>query len=218
MSVGLSQGQWEALKWVALASMLVDHTGRVLFQGEPWMLDAGRLAFPLFALLLGAGVARQHLGGIKRIGRQLALWGLVAQPFAWLLWRTGAGNILWTMALGVGLVLVARYGEQGFRRWAVCAVLLALGVVVEYGAVGVALVAASEWLCRERSRRSAVMYGGVLAVLCVINGNAYALLVVPLVLVWGRVPVQVPRIRHLFYAVYPVHLAVLFALSILVAY
>ena len=40
------------LRLLALALMLLDHMGRVLFPGQLWMICLGRLAFPIFAFRL----------------------------------------------------------------------------------------------------------------------------------------------------------------------
>ena len=47
---------FEVLKIVALASMCVDHIGVALLPGVWWLRLVGRLAFPLFALCVSAGL------------------------------------------------------------------------------------------------------------------------------------------------------------------
>ena len=58
--LSFSDGQLEALKWIALASMFLDHFGRHLlgWGQETWVFALGRIAFPLFALVLALNLAR----------------------------------------------------------------------------------------------------------------------------------------------------------------
>jgi hypothetical protein len=50
-----------------------------------------------------------------------------------------------------------------------------------------------------------------------INGNWFALLCVPLVLAAPHVDPRVGRLRNVFYAFYPAHLAVIWVLSQVIA-
>ncbi|MBL0709601.1 MAG: hypothetical protein JJV99_01090, partial [Colwellia sp.] len=48
-----------------------------------------------------------------------------------------------------------------------------------------------------------------LAFLFFINGNHYALIALPVVIIFGNLKVSFPRFKWVFYIYYPVHLAVL---------
>lgn len=52
-----------------------------------------------------------------------------------------------------------------------------------------------------------------LAALFVVNKNLWALAAVPLMLAAPLVDLNMPRLRHVFYAFYPAHLAALLALT-----
>lgn len=66
------------LKLIAMISMLVDHTGKMLFNSTA-MRCVGRLAFPIYAYCIAAGCVytRDHVKYLSR----LALIGLISQPF-----------------------------------------------------------------------------------------------------------------------------------------
>ena len=48
------------LKLLAMAAMLVDHMGYLLFPTVMWMRYVGRLAFPIFAFQIAEGWYRTH--------------------------------------------------------------------------------------------------------------------------------------------------------------
>ena len=61
----LSSGAVEILKWTAAALMVGDHINKYLLHGsEPLLFDAGRLAMPLFAIVLGYNLARPQRGPV----------------------------------------------------------------------------------------------------------------------------------------------------------
>ena len=62
--VRVSSGAIEALKWLALACMVVDHVNAVFFARElgTWADVIGRVAFPLFAGVFGYNLARPGVG------------------------------------------------------------------------------------------------------------------------------------------------------------
>ena len=48
------------LKYIAMATMLVDHMGYVLFPWILWLRCVGRIAFPIFAFQIAEGCIRTH--------------------------------------------------------------------------------------------------------------------------------------------------------------
>jgi len=85
------------------------------------------------------------------------------------------------------------------------------GVVVEFWWPALALCVACWAYCK---RRSSWRLGAVIAAagsLWLVNRNLWALAAVPLMLVAPALDVPIPRLRHLFYAYYPIHLLALWA-------
>lgn len=55
----LSSGARESMKWLALLSMTGDHVAKVVFGGYvPVVSEFGRIAFPLFALVMACNLAQ----------------------------------------------------------------------------------------------------------------------------------------------------------------
>lgn len=204
----LSSGACEALKWLALASMLVDHVNNAFFDySVDWMVPIGRFAMPVFSLLLGYNMARPGADH-ARLLKRLLLVGLIAQPFHALALCEGDWiplNVLFTFAVGVGLVMLCDR-----QRWALAGSLALFAlVVVDYSVVGFGLLAVACWYFRTRSLASLAAVAVVGVALCLWNGNVWAaagFLTFAAASTWQ---VSFPRARWAFWVAYPLHLAVL---------
>lgn len=208
-AVAVPSGALEAAKWVALVAMVVDHVNAVFYGRELGHLAdlVGRIAFPLFAVVAGVNLARPGRDLADAV-QKFAGWGLVALPFHAVLFSQVDGwwplNILFTFAVAAW---VLRLIDVGW--WQLAGVVFLLGgAVVEYWWPGVGLVVAVALASRssepERYGLPLVIAAGTL---CMVNGNAYALLAAP-VLVWlVRWAPTIPRSPRAFWWFYPGHLA-----------
>lgn len=202
-SINLGSGARELLKWIALLAMTGDHVAKVVFGGYvPVVSELGRIAFPLFALVMACNLA-QPGADLRKSMRRLALWGVIAQPLhalafgAWL-----PLNILLTFALAA----VAVHALANNRP---LLLLLAAGVLpmlVDYQWAGVGSVLLAWIAFRHRAWWLLLI---ALAAVCWANRNGWALLAVPVVLLAARVQWQLPRWRWMFYGYYVGHLLVL---------
>lgn len=213
-----TEGQLTTLKWIAVAAMLVDHVGRYGFGLglDSWAFAVGRIAFPIFAGVLGIHLARygSDLAQIARTARRLVLWAGISALPSWLArgdWLPI--NVFATLALGA-LCCAAGMHPGAVARLAALAMSLTLAVFVEFSVPGVLIV----WSVYEWARRptgygvalgcvSAIiglaltngLFGGVEAVLGTIAGfGAIAVAVV--------LPRSSRRTKWAFYGAYPVHL------------
>ncbi|HSW16069.1 MAG TPA: TraX family protein [Ramlibacter sp.] len=220
---GFTDGQLEALKWIALASMFLDHVGRlVLGYGQhTWVFALGRIAFPLFALVLALNLAREgdRAGRALRTARRLALWCAIAiVPSVLARGEPYLLNVLGTLALGAMLCWVFTADVRPNLRAGVFAFAAVGCWFVEFEVGGVFLVPAI-FLWRTRGLREA---GALAAVLLLLVGwlNGYfggwpafagtmsAAAIALLVRQW---PVRMPRLKAAFYVIYPLHLALIAA-------
>jgi len=207
-SFALSYDNAECLKWLALASMLIDHASKVL---GPWdfAVPLGRIAFPVFAFVIG-----RHLLSDRLLTRLLVV-GLIATVPHMLTLTHGEVfplNILFTFAFAAGAVHLLRDG----RPWIALGLLVLGTVVCDYSAPGLLLVLSSWMWWEYRGALGAAALAIGLFVLCWFNGNAWALLAVPLVVLTVSCDWRVPRIRHFFWIAYPVHLVALALIALAV--
>ena len=211
----LHAGTLEALKWLALALMVLDHVNTFLHdRAWAWAYQAGRLVAPIFAFVLAYHLAQPAVeasGAALRVMRRLALFGALASaPFMALIGRPLPLNILFTLLFGIAMVHALR---QPSRAWhlAAAVVFTVGGALGEFLHFGLLMVAAAWAYCRQPDATRLLLWVGSVAMLFPVNGNLHALGAVPLLLAARWVDLRVPRVRHLFYAVYPLHLAVLWA-------
>lgn len=215
----MADGSLEAIKWAALVLMVFDHVNKYLYAEKlPVIFQLGRIVMPMFGFVLAYNLARPDAvarGVHGRMMYRLTLMGLAASPMFMILngmyvtanawWPL---NILFMLLLVVSLTYLIDRG--GAQCYALAAALFILGgAFVEYLWMGV-LCCLGAWLfSREASpSRLLVWFLGTLS-LTVVNGNAWALAAIPLVLLAGRVTLRLPRLTWVFYAFYPAHLLLL---------
>ena len=204
--LGIGTRLIEPLKWLALAIMLAEHWMRyVLDDLPPWLFAVGRIAFPLFAFALAFGLQAQPCARLPRILVRMFAWAAIAQATIQFVDAPDSRlNVLFTFALG----LAAAYGFGCVKSLLVTALMLCvIGAAAwwcEFGPVGVAFVAGCITLARAGDRPLAgwIAVAALLALLAVPNGNHYALQAVPLALLSAWLPVNVPRLRGVFYWAY----------------
>ncbi len=147
----------ESLKVLALISMIADHANRVLtpyphaFPGVllEWF---GRLAFPLFCLLIAYNLAVRRVDWRRYLVPLLAA-GLIAQvPFS-LVINSHAWNVMFTLLLGVLAVAVNDWLDRTvFKGAGAFGVLLVclLNLWCDYPLFGCALIPLGVQLIRSR--------------------------------------------------------------------
>lgn len=228
----LNPAALDAVKIVALLSMLVDHTNTLfLAKPEPLLYALGRMAFPLFTLIWAMNVFNNPARLQQRANR-LWGWACLTQPAFTLAFHhqmpSYALNILFVFA-GVTQLLALHYrlGSSGiFYGGIILAVLVIPLTPGSYGLLGL-LLAASLVLVFSPSApgwRHAGTAVAVIALFC-LNGMTHLIsspvdtllfatiptLVFPAVIVMlarDHVPDNIQRFmpRHFFYFAYAGHL------------
>lgn len=212
----LSNGTLEGLKWLALVLMTGDHINKYLFNGTlPWLFEAGRLAMPIFATVLGYNLARPDAlqrGRYTRTMARLVIAGSAASvPFLAL---GGLAAAWWPLNAMFTLLVVAAVAwllDRGSKADRAAAVLLFAvgGSMVEFWWPAVALGLGIWFYARRPTWSAATVSVMACAALTLVNGNLWALLTLPLLLLASRADLPIPRVRWAFYGYYPLHLAAL---------
>ena len=116
------------LKWIAVISMLIDHTAEVLINHNAALTDPiwaqiyvlmrgiGRIAFPIYAFLLVEGFL--HTRDVKKYLARMLTFAVVSEiPFDLAVFHTpfywGYQNVFFTLFLGLLALAGIWWGEYG---------------------------------------------------------------------------------------------------------
>ena len=208
----IANGTLEALKWLGLVLMTLDHVNKYLLAGSSWVLfDLGRLVMPVFGFVLMYRLAHADtpVSGVHaRVARRLLIVGIGATPVFVALGGWWPLNILFTLLLATGIVRLL--GQGGVWRWLAAVTAVAIGGAgVEFGWFGVLACVGAWAYCRQPTPVRLACWAAALASLWGVNGNFAALAALPLI--WGatRVTITLARWHWAFYAYYPLHLALI---------
>lgn len=229
----IDDGALVLVKWIAIISMLVDHfNSLVLFPQGSLSVEAfyfGRLAAPLFAIMIGYNLARPDSASTtrqKRAARTLALlvgFALLSVPVC--IYARPEGyplNILFGLASGVVAILMCMYIANNAHHlitrvimgFSLALWLMFFGWPAEFGYCVPFTVMFSYlvWRTKEWQGRVVVlllMIGGVFT-FASINGNHFAMLSLPLLLLASCLnwPQAWRMHRLFFYVLYPAHLLI----------
>ncbi len=217
------------LKILALVAMTCDHVGLQLLPQYPILRIIGRLAFPIFAYMIGEG-ARYTRNRWKYLGMMAAV-ALLCQVVYFVAMGSLYMCVLVTFSLSVVLIYVTdRYLKTRKPLDLVLSVLTFCGILflclvlpdllpetdfyVDYSIWGV-LLPVFVYYCKGRYQKLlsscavlvilALQYGGVQWV------GLFA--IIPLMLYNGNRGKW--RMKYLFYVYYPAHLAVIYLISLI---
>jgi len=220
----MNQAQFEPAKWIAIVAMTVDHYGKIV---DPAVYEAtnavGRLAFPLFAWIIGSRLGLD--GGLAtRYLRHLLPWAIVTQPvYVWAGKDWADPNIFFTLAMGVALHLAfdAPNRHRTMAGLILSATTLFVVMGADHGVFGLFIIPVVAWLTSYRPEAGALGVGplGLLANLVThppYLGPGAAWAMPASLFAWTsiRVPLTLPRLPRLFfYAYYPAHLLILTAIA-----
>ena len=226
-ATGLTGNQ---LKLIALVAMTIDHVGMMLFPYEAWFRIVGRLAFPIFAYMIGEGCAYTRRRG-RYIGKMAAL-ALACQIVYYLFMDSLYQCVLVTFTLSIGLIFLLDNALK--RNTAGSWILAALGLAgvyflteilplfmpgtdygVDYGFFGV-LLPVAVYLGKTGKQKLAFFSLGSVALAAVYGGlQWYCLLVLPLLMLYNGTRGKA-KLKNLFYIYYPAHLVAIYAIGLVV--
>ena len=219
--VELSDGAVEAMKWLGLILMTADHAQKYgLMPAIPGVYEAGRLAYPLFGIVLAYNLARPSSEGpavyCRVLIRLLVCGALASIPFI-ALGGLGFGwwplNSMATLAVAVAIMYLLET-RQPFWKTKAATLFLLGGAMVEFWWPDVALCVGAGLYCTHPSGGALLLWLAGTACLTLINGNGWACasFVVLAAMVYG-VKIDIPRVSRCFYVYYPAHLSIILLLG-----
>lgn len=205
------------LKWIAIISMLIDHMGAVLFPQSIWMRYVGRLAFPIFAYLLVEGF--MYTKDVKKYMLRLGIFAIVSEiPFDLAFFGTvleiSHQNVFFTLFMGILMLYLMLQTPSKVKQVIVmlAAFLVADGLNTDYGSWGLLMILAFyEFRDKKIWKLVAV---AVINIFFMGYSQVYA--------AFAMLPIAFhnrelgPKMKLFFYAFYPAHLLVLYAISLII--
>lgn len=224
------------IKVIAIIAMVVDHVGYVFFPEELWMRIIGRLAFPLFCWLLAQGAF--FTSNVYKYMFRLLLVGIVSQIIYFLLfidfnWSTWSFNVFFTLLTGlIAIQLLKSRWNIAYKIPALILLLLISEMLkFEYGLYGVLIILVFYIFRNSIIRMSlsvvsiTLIYFTIPLVLTlfqtqVITNDQLLSLIQPVslfaIIIIASFNNKVGiKLKWLFYWFYPVHLLVLYVISLL---
>ena len=212
-----------ALKIIAMLSMLADHAGKALFPDLLILQLFGRVAFPLFAYMIAEGC--RYTKNRVRYFLSIFLLGAGCQAVYIVTMRSLYLGVLLTFSLSIGCIFaIDSFLAQKTASRALLmagAIVLTLfvsliaptlfakqGLVLDYGIYGVFFPIAVYY---AKNKRAGLVSVAVLLLLrgIFIGGKHWcALLALPLLLLYNGKRGKW-RLKYLFYIFYPAHLAII---------
>ena len=212
----------ELLKWIAIATMTVDHVGAILLPDFEVLRFIGRFAFPLFAYLLVLGIETTR--NIRNYFLRLFVFALISQvPFFVALDKGPFDllNIFFTLACGLAFL-------HYFRKNSVFALIplfMSLFLPFDYGAYGIAVIGCMYML--RANTKFGVTALIIINALFLVPWNPQFLSVaaIPLILLHNRGSLNLTEDtpkklatpawrKYFFYVYYPLHLTLLYIIKL----
>lgn len=220
------------LKVVAVVSMLVDHSSRLIVEdGTParwWMHLIGRLAMPLICYLIAEG--HHYTSNKKAYAWRLLLFALVSHlPYVWYfnLNPFTATSVMWTLMLGlIALTGATNKRITDYGKVLCVGICCALAIPANWNYVGVLWIVAFGVL-RENFKWKTLAFIGIGLLFYVWPGfqdfglfvsyRLGFLLAVPIFYFYNRQPGKRSLFaKWAFYWFYPIHLVVLLLIRMIV--
>lgn len=224
---GLNNNQ---LKVIAMISMLLDHAGRELFPEIELLPIIGRLAFPIFSYMIAEGCRYT-----KNRKKYILIIGLLAagcQTVFYITTKSLYMNVLVTFTLSIALIFLADnfIRKRTLTAFIPAAFIFAVSVFlclflpdilshtdfhIDYGLTGMLLPAAVYFAPGKKSKLA--VFFVMLCILSLVMGGIqwYSLAVIPLILIYNGKRGKM-NLKYLFYIFYPLHLAVIYLIGLII--
>lgn len=205
-----------ALKMIAAVSMIIDHIGFALFPKMICLRIIGRISFPIYCFLLAESA--RYTRDIHKFLLRLGIFALISElPFNLAFWRVPFygrhQNVYFTLFLGVAMIamwqkhLPALPGQTGELMVLAGACAAASLMRTDYMWNGIMVIAAFYYF-HDNQLLKCILAGAALC--CMGNIEPYAAAAfIPIALYNGKQTLRGRCVRNAFYALYPVHLAIL---------
>ncbi len=205
------------IKIFAFFFMLVDHIGYIFFPDWTFLRVIGRLALPLFTYGIVQGYIRTR--SVKMYLFRIFLLAIISQiPYIYV-FITGYYNVLFTLGFGLIILLLIDSKIKLFVKVIICIIIVFICDVLyfEYGIYCILLIL-SYYIFRDNYTRL-ILAQLIITVFAIVAYNYpiyqfVAVLSIPIIMVLQSVDYKLPKVVS--YGFYPIHLLLIYLVSVLV--
>lgn len=203
------------LKILACITMVIDHIGVILFPKITFLRIIGRLSFPIFAFLLAEGYI--YSKNLKKFFLRLLIFAIIPQIIYSFYFKTEVLNIFFTLFSGLLFILVDDKVSNKYTKYPLMIIILIIShfAHMDYGFYGVLTIYT---FYKFRKKEKAIFIGQSLLTLTYLSTlNVQIFSLVSLFFIKqhnGKEGYKTTFTKYVFYFFYPVHLGILFWLSI----
>ena len=217
-----------ALKIIAMVTMLIDHVGMELLPEVELLRYIGRISFPIFAYMISEG-CRYTRNRKKYLGIIFAL-GVAFQIVYYVVSQSLYQRILIAFSLSISIIYcidaLIKNEKRIYRALALLG-LLAIATVlfvfpvmfkkwgfeIDYGALGVLLPVAVYYAKGKWQKLLvATLMLCAMALLFGTPRSWFALLAIPILMLYNQKRGKA-NLKYMFYIFYPAHLVIIYAIS-----
>lgn len=204
------------LKMIAIAAMLLDHIGAVLFPQYGILREIGRIAFPIFAYTLVEGMVHTH--NVQKYMLRLGIFALLSEvPFDLAFFGTplefSHQNVFFTLFLGIVMLYLTVKAPTMFQKFMYLLGILLLSefLKTDYNSMGLLMIFVFYYFRNQ----NIVKYLMVAFINIALMGGSQSLAVLALIPIALHNGDQGPKCKEFFYGFYPIHLLIIYFLSII---
>ena len=198
------------LKIFAMVTMLIDHTGAILFPNLIIFRMIGRLAFPIYCFLLVEGYS--HTSNLKKYMIRLLLFAFISEmPFDLAFHNTrfylNYQNVFFTLFIGLLAVHCYNFFKENKLKQISSIVLLCLIselIMCDYGIIGVLMILG--FYIFKNNKKSLVIFEAILTLPIPLEPIA----LLSFIPIFSYNKKRGYTIKYLFYSFYPLHLFILY--------
>lgn len=211
------------LKITALLTMLIDHIGCVFLVERGDVIykafrAVGRISFPIICFMLVEGFIHTH--SRKKYMINLLIFSIISEipydlAFGHKLIDVSEQNVMWTLLLGVIMMCFIEKFEYSFTAKMTAVLIAGFAAVLlktDYSIWGILSIAI--FYMQRNDRKNALL---LTCFLMFAQGKmqSFGVLAIPFIMVYDGTKNDVKMPKYFFYAFYPVHILVLWGISLL---
>jgi hypothetical protein len=112
----------DAIKWIAMATMVIDHF-RFIYHDVPWLFSIGRIAFPLFCLVIAVHIYSKHDSQLvnekySRYVFWMISFSIISEvPYQYFFNQSKSLNVMPTLTLGLLICISMHHIKNNLCKW-----------------------------------------------------------------------------------------------------